>query len=311
MTPPDPCDALYLSPHLDDVVLSCSARLLAEVAAGQRVRVVTVMSAGGGRPEAEGVYARRREEDRQALGSLGAKAEWLDLPDAPWRRSYYRTFRTITFGEHPQDRAFAAEVAERIGELWRRFLPQRIYLPLGVGSHVDHRWVHRAWRRLPNEALVFFYEDRPYVFVAESVRLRLGEIGARLLDTPPDLTSQPFPQIRRAFFQSLRETHYLRTFLPPGLERLRCARMLVRRFASGQATQMGAGPILRPELERTDGDGFERIVTAVACYRSQLSDLFGDVAGLRRAMTAYARRLDPRSLHAERYWELRAPAAEP
>src|SRR5262249_22263603 len=37
-----PCDSLYVSPHHDDVPLSCAARLLADAARGLRILVVTV-----------------------------------------------------------------------------------------------------------------------------------------------------------------------------------------------------------------------------------------------------------------------------
>ena len=58
-------DSVYLSPHLDDVAISCPARILEERAEGRRVLVVTLFSKGPG----ERV---RKREDRRAMRLLGA-----------------------------------------------------------------------------------------------------------------------------------------------------------------------------------------------------------------------------------------------
>ncbi len=58
---------IFVSPHLDDVVLSAPGRVLARTERGERVVVLTVFSEGDAR------YAGRREEDRSALAILGAE----------------------------------------------------------------------------------------------------------------------------------------------------------------------------------------------------------------------------------------------
>src|SRR5262249_19546094 len=95
------CDSLYLSPHLDDAVLSCAARILEETTAGRRVVVATLCpGAAAGREE---LSRRRREEAARAVASLGASALHLGLPDAPFRRPYYSSFRAIVLGCLPTD----------------------------------------------------------------------------------------------------------------------------------------------------------------------------------------------------------------
>jgi LmbE family N-acetylglucosaminyl deacetylase len=100
--------SLFLSPHLDDAVFSCAAQILAEVARGRRVVVATLFSAGCVR-----TYRLRRSEDREAMEMLGAEPLWLDLPDAPFRNRFYRSFRTIIFGTAKSDHRFVDHVASR------------------------------------------------------------------------------------------------------------------------------------------------------------------------------------------------------
>ncbi|MCP5190661.1 MAG: PIG-L family deacetylase, partial [Pseudomonadales bacterium] len=45
--PKQPYDSIYLSPHLDDVPLSCGGQVYQETSAGRRVLVVTLVA---GRP---------------------------------------------------------------------------------------------------------------------------------------------------------------------------------------------------------------------------------------------------------------------
>ena len=88
-------DQIYLSPHLDDAVLSCGGRISQQTARGEKVLVVTVC-AGDPPPAplsefAQALHIRwalpfhpvaaRRDEDEAALAVLGASALHLPLPD--------------------------------------------------------------------------------------------------------------------------------------------------------------------------------------------------------------------------------------
>jgi LmbE family N-acetylglucosaminyl deacetylase len=169
---------VYLSPHLDDAVLSCGGRIAREVSAGRRVRVVTLFTSDEPEeppsqlaadlrrwwklPPGE-VMRRRRAEDLAACALLGAEPEHWDLPEAPYRcapdgRVLYPSLARL-FGEpDPADDGLVAEIATRIGAL----APEvRVLGPLAVGGHVDHRLVRRALERVRPQAPL--YEDFPYV----------------------------------------------------------------------------------------------------------------------------------------------------
>ena len=91
---------VFISPHLDDAVLSCGA-LIEALAASNETVVATVFSEASpapwsrpargflkacGEPDALALYERRREEDIAALESMGARPLHLGFTDAIFRR---------------------------------------------------------------------------------------------------------------------------------------------------------------------------------------------------------------------------------
>ena len=140
---------LFISPHLDDAVFSCAVRILREVESGSSVIVATVFRRGRGPASTLREYAERREEDRRALALLGAKPLWLGLSDAPSRNPFYNTFSRIVLGTASADVDHIQIVRTRIKGLLDELKPDAIYLPLGVGTHIDHRLVFAAGAGLP------------------------------------------------------------------------------------------------------------------------------------------------------------------
>src|SRR5690348_1863487 len=88
---------VYLSPHLDDAVLSCGGTIAAQAAAGEEIVVLTLFNAASG--DARGRWAERAEEDRRAAARLGFRAVHGGLPDAPFRETRYGRFGQIVFGD--------------------------------------------------------------------------------------------------------------------------------------------------------------------------------------------------------------------
>jgi hypothetical protein len=129
----DVAPALILSPHLDDAVLNCWSVL----AGGEPVVVVNVFAGlpPAGAPaewdrlsearDARSRMAERHEEDREALGAVGASAVNLGLLEEP-----YRGWRSPSLASI--DGALAEQVASA----------SRVYAPLGV-THTDHKLVRR------------------------------------------------------------------------------------------------------------------------------------------------------------------------
>ncbi|MCA9933816.1 MAG: PIG-L family deacetylase, partial [Anaerolineales bacterium] len=149
-------DAIYLSPHLDDVALSCGGQVYDLTAAGQSVLIVTI--AAGDPPEsplsdfalalhsrwqlAADAVARRREEDAAACQVLGADCLHWDIPDCIYRLhpqtgAPLYTSNEALFGKvNEAETAVAAQLADRMCTLPPH---DRVIAPLTVGNHVDHQ----------------------------------------------------------------------------------------------------------------------------------------------------------------------------
>ena len=175
----------YLSPHLDDAVLSCGGTIHQRAADGAQVEVVTLFAGEFTGRELSpfallqhkywGHPARpmllRRAEDSAALALLGAEAQHLNYLDAVYRAGpdgvwLYSEEESLWGGVHPDD-PMAQNGAQALAEELANLLPPRdrllVHAPLAVGRHVDHQIVHAAARHLLAQGYqVTFYEDYPY-----------------------------------------------------------------------------------------------------------------------------------------------------
>lgn len=286
---------VFLSPHLDDAALSAGGTIHRLTAGGAAVTVLTVCA---GRPPeatlsayalslharwgqapdealaaAAAMVARRRAEDRAACRRLGAACVHLRLPDLIYRRRASGAWAAesdadLFAGGAGVDDGTVTQLARRLGRWLARHelgtvhgslapatgpqgssgspAPVRLWLPLGIGDHVDHHLCRQAAEWLaaghPGSVHLRYYEDYPY---AESAGAR-----AKALESPP----------------------------PDGRWRER--------------TQ----PIDREDLLVK--------MDAVACFASQISSFWSDEAGMRQAITDFARRRSTTAGGwAETFWE--------
>lgn len=173
---------IFLSPHLDDAVLSCGGMIWQQVQAGSRVEIWTICAgeapAGPRTAFAAGLEERwqtgtdpiasRQAEDRAACARLGAQAMHFDLPDCIYRRlpdgralvnGEEDLWQPLPAGEQPLVEQLADQIA---GRLPRRC---RLAAPLSLGNHIDHRLVRAVALRLGRA--VHFYADFPYAVHAD------------------------------------------------------------------------------------------------------------------------------------------------
>lgn len=170
---------IYLSPHLDDVVLSCGGLVRDQVQHGERVEIWTIC-AGDPPPGSLSAYAaslherwqstgqapaERRVEDKLACQRLGATPRYFNLPDCIYRRfpengaSLYNSELEL-FGEiHPAETGLVSSLAQELAQV----IPGGASLvsPLSVGGHADHRLVRAAAEGLGLR--LWYYADYPYV----------------------------------------------------------------------------------------------------------------------------------------------------
>jgi LmbE family N-acetylglucosaminyl deacetylase len=185
---------IYLSPHLDDAVLSCGGTIQGQVRRAERVLVITVFA---GRPDyrclspfAASLHASwgdppdpmraRRAEDAAVMQALGASYRHLDNLDCIYRTAngeFLYTSEEALFGDvHPAEANMEAQLAPHLAMLCAEHPGATVNAPLGVGHHVDHQVVRGAALALEGIELLF-YEDYPYVEETGALERALAELG--------------------------------------------------------------------------------------------------------------------------------------
>nr|MBN1229131.1 PIG-L family deacetylase [Anaerolineae bacterium] len=177
---------IYLSPHLDDVILSCGGTVYIQSKQGKSVAVVSIFAASPPSnyklsPLARQLHERwqasapvgvdfsdppqvRREEDCRSFSWLDPRIQviHLPIPESIYRmdgENWLYDSEEEIFGDiQPGDPA--------VGLLQKLGSPPpltTVYAPLGIGHHVDHllayEWVH-TWTS--EDVVVRYYEDYPY-----------------------------------------------------------------------------------------------------------------------------------------------------
>jgi len=274
---------VFLSPHLDDAVLSCAGRIQHHVARGESVVVLTVFSHAD--PDDEAGWAARREEDWNAVTRLGAQPQWLGLPDAPFRSQTYRDPYALFGPFTSEDSAWFQWLAPPLQLELARLDPSLVHVPLGVGDHVDHRLVHLA--AAETTAPCLYYEDRPYALVPHAVRRRLDALGY-------EASLGPTPSIDD-YLDALMKAPYVQALLPEGPE------------GESWRSSLAVWPhspttcLLHAELEPLSDAAAMLAEHAIWEYRSQVGPLYGSPTAYQTLTQEYAHQLgfgDP----VERYW---------
>lgn len=139
--------------------------------------------------DAGDLMARRRLEDERFAYFAEASVVFLDLPDAVFRG--YDGDAQLLNTPRADDTAPFDLLRREIA----RLEPQKVYLPLGVGGHVDHQLCREVGVGLLNESRrwvmpgpdyagkVVFYEDFPYSWWNEFGRLE--DLGADVFSALP------------------------------------------------------------------------------------------------------------------------------
>jgi len=169
---------IYLSPHLDDAILSCGAIIWDQVRRHDPVEIWTIFAGDPASskfsPFAQEVHQRwqtgsqapsvRRAEDQLACERIGAVPRHLSYPDC--------IYRTIPGTAHPlieknedlfQPLPISQQtLQDKIVHHIRTILPAEstLIIPLGIGNHIDHQIVRRVGEILDRSRL--YYADFPY-----------------------------------------------------------------------------------------------------------------------------------------------------
>ena len=174
-------DYIYISPHLDDVALSCSGTLCRQRTQGLNILVVTLFAGEPQPPFSPFVqsvhrswhasnkrpYQIRKEEERKAMALLGADYIWLDWleilyrdPDLADANDFF--WEPGTLVAHPRDDVLFTTLCAWFTGAERVYPDVQFVVPLGLGMHRDHQFAFWAARTTLESDRVLFYEDFPY-----------------------------------------------------------------------------------------------------------------------------------------------------
>lgn len=168
---------IFLSPHFDDIVLSCGGIVDSLKDKGCEIEIWTIFA---GKPKnntltpfAQSLHERwelgleavdtRKQEDIAACSVLKAKYRHFDFPDCIYRTDI--ASRPLVNEEEdlyqaiPDHQEFLVEsVFSIINKIPHE---AKIVSPISIGNHIDHRIVRAAINKLSNKS-IYFYPDYPY-----------------------------------------------------------------------------------------------------------------------------------------------------
>lgn len=182
----------FVSPHMDDVVLSAGNCILDLIKKKKKVLVTTVFTEFGKEPislksrrylydsgffNLKQFIKARKKEDRQAMETLGAEYVHLGFIDGGFRKKenvnwFFELLSYLGIGKKflypaklfsgkifPEDELLIKMVYL---ELKKRVGANDVLLgPLAIGNHVDHLIVKEMLSFFPNKK--YFWIDQPYV----------------------------------------------------------------------------------------------------------------------------------------------------
>ncbi|HEX9017785.1 MAG TPA: PIG-L family deacetylase [Anaerolineaceae bacterium] len=175
---------VYLSPHFDDVVLSCGGLVWEQAQMGQAVEAWTICAGSPPRGEqlsplvqqlherwetGAAAVAARLAEDQAAFRTLNVDTRYWDLPDCIYRRIPGDGGAWLANGGddlwlpvHPKEMILVDRLCEWLAS--SLVASDQVVSPLTLGNHVDHRLTRLAAERAASQVgfSLWYYPDYPY-----------------------------------------------------------------------------------------------------------------------------------------------------
>ena len=182
---------IFISPHLDDAILSCGGYLTHLRKNDHQVIVITVFSEAESNRHSKHTkqylkhcglnptmvspdmfFQHRKDEDKQALKIIGLKGHYLGFSDLAWRKNkkikslfLYPNHKTIFSAQiHQQDELMIKQISRKIKTKLVKYHPQEvtIFAPIGIGNNTDHIIINKLLNNYEKSYQVVYWEDYPY-----------------------------------------------------------------------------------------------------------------------------------------------------
>lgn len=299
--------AVIVSPHLDDAVFSCGGEIARLVTEGP-VLVLNLFTRYLSEVKVRGVVLgdERYQEEADAARFLGFESRTLGELDVSFRRDAYRKLGNIFRPPVAQDMDWLPTLREKVFAVLAGLDYQQLYVPLGIGWHVDHVITHLLFEPWAGRKNLLFYEDAPYCCIPHSTRYRLDEL-AIYPRAPNDLSLAPTNELR-AWWQaamSYADTALMKNLKPwivrqfavPVVSAYLYRLMALHRKQASAVPQRRLTPRVMPIAAQ-----FDRKVEAMALYRSQFREFFFGQEDCRGTLMTYANRIQEGAGPVERFW---------
>lgn len=193
---------LFISAHLDDAILSCGDYIHALIQNNYQVTIATVFTGMG---TDLSMLARilhkkfglgmdtmdvRRQEDIHAAEALGAAVIHLNLLECIYRKNkdgspVYSKLQNLFVAEVGSEHEVIEEIVSVLSEqiIFENFAG--VFVPLGIGRHIDHCLVRESTERYrlragtDGQIRLMYYEDLPYLCFNQDITWRT-ELAAGL-----------------------------------------------------------------------------------------------------------------------------------
>lgn len=151
---------IVISPHIDDAFFSLGGMLLRDMRHDQKIVDVFSISKfqmSSKKLSAKQVTEIRRKEEKANARKIRAKVDFLPFKDTSLR-----------------DEKYDARIAGMIKKSLMKYSREgaRIFFPLGIGGHGDHRLLAKIGMEIAQEGKrhnVYFYEDLPYAIKTTAI----------------------------------------------------------------------------------------------------------------------------------------------
>ena len=178
---------IYVSPHADDVALSCGAQILANPHRRSDSLVITAFTSeqDSSKPAPTNdqarfvgsIHADRDTEDAAAWDLAGVPLRALGLPEALLRGRF-----PFSISRTAADYQVMAELYSVITSYMQTYTGAKFYFPAGIGRHLDHllcRDIGIDMLEKRASAKIVFYEDAPYWWLQFLRKANYRELGSR------------------------------------------------------------------------------------------------------------------------------------
>lgn len=134
---------LFISPHLDDAILSAGG-LINYLKNRKKIKTVTVFTEG------DKLFLKRRIEDINVCHYLGIEYLHLGFMDILWRDIL----------NSKKERILVKAITNKLKKIIQNNKDAVIFAPLSIGDHIDHIIINKICR--DNYTNVIYWEDYPY-----------------------------------------------------------------------------------------------------------------------------------------------------